>query len=78
MLKIKDTFDLKKLEKFGFVYRGSEYALYSLGGYPCGGGIFLTNERILDFDDEWWGDDFDIIDNLYDLIQAGLVEKVKE
>ena len=40
--------------------------------------ITIEEDRKIKFNDEWYGDDFCIIDKLYDLIQAGLVEKVKE
>lgn len=77
MLKIKNNVDLKELEKFGFEYDAEEFEYIQKTAYP----------HICIFDDEHWanihrqicnvwnGADVDI---LFDLIQAGLVEKVKE
>ena len=79
MLKIKDTFDLKELEKFGWNYHKEKLCEYYYMGYTYwGANITIGEDRKIEFNDEWWGDDFDIMDNLYDLIQAGLVEKVEE
>ena len=76
MLKIKNSVPLSELEKFGFSYKEKEN--YYFVGFPFGGAnISIGEKRIIDFDDEWWGDDFDIIDSLFDLIKADLVEKVE-
>lgn len=76
MLKIKDNINLKELEKFGFDYKEKED--YYFIGFPFGGAnISIDEKRIIEFDDEWWGDAFDLIDTLYDLIKADLVEKVE-
>ena len=76
MLKIKDSVDLKELKKFGFSYKEKEN--YYFIGFPFGGtNISIGEKRIIDFDDEWWGDDFELIDTLYSLIKADLVEKVE-
>lgn len=75
MLKIKDNVDMKELEKFGFKYYEHEFEWYNER---------YTNIAILD-DKHWdkgnrgicnvWSTkDLEI---LFDLIQAGLVEKVK-
>ena len=80
MLKIKDNVDLKELEKFGFAVN-DKYALYcaqitttqSIGWKTYTSldiGVFNnTREIILN--------DTDKIDLLFELIQAGLVEKVE-
>ena len=73
MLKIKDNVDLKELEKFE-LYE-TEY------GYVDNPddieNIFIDKEnRHINFCDEWYGYTFDLIDIIFDLIQAGLVEKV--
>lgn len=79
MLKIKDTVALEELEKFGFtLYKDKHEEYYYVGETYWGANITISDKRKIEFNDEWWGDDFDIMDKLYDLIQAGLVEKVKE
>lgn len=75
MLKIKDNVPLKELEKFGFEYKkktSSNSELYEWiretpynYDYVC---VFIWNRNITDSG---------ATDKLYDLIQAGLVEKVE-
>lgn len=78
MLKIKDNVDLKELEKFGFdeYIECYEYIKYDASFYV------YKDTRIIKFDCSDWGLDKDngaeIIQVLFDLIQAGLVEKVGE
>jgi len=73
MLKIKDNIDLKELEKFK-LYE-SEYGYVDKLNYFEK--IFVDKDnRHINFCDEWYGDDFDLIDIIFDLISAGLVEKV--
>ena len=72
MLKIKEEVDLKELEKFGF--KKDEEQQYMIKDLD----IFVgtdenEKELVLDF-----GFNNENINVLYDLIQAGLVEKVKE
>ncbi len=75
MLKIRDGVDLKELEKFGFKYQqvGMDYAYakYMLKGQhrEC---------VIVWLDREIQVDAIEILDTLYDLIKADLVEKVDE
>ena len=94
MLKIKNNVDLKELEKFGFKntindtwYRSEandayEYFETNIVINPVGN--FEKNEivfEILDLDISEDKSNIDIatrLDTLYDLIQAGLVEKVEE
>lgn len=81
MLKIKDDFDLKGLENFGFVYDEETDCYYKkcLGtfnkfiilnseddDYPKGGIIFYNDSA---FRTTLY------LETLYDLIQAGIVEK---
>ena len=72
MLKIKDNVDLKELEKFGLKYQqvGMDYAYakYMLKGQhrEC---------VIVWLDREIQVDAIEILDTLYDLIKADLVEK---
>ena len=85
MLKIKDNVDLKELEKFGFKKDNVAY-LYEyiitildetfIGGTWCNCDevvvLAVDDERKIKISDE------DLVaDILFDLIQAGLVEKVK-
>ncbi len=73
MLKIKDDVDLKELEKFGFIYdkQTNEYnKSYFIEKY------FLNIlDRIIHFNAESLCITIEF-DTIYDLIQAGLVEKV--
>lgn len=85
MLKIKDNVDLKELEKFGFEHIEQTCYIGDFSYYKkqIGGNITLgvaARGRIIlaDTTDEgnWtyiFSDGFDV---LFDLIQAGLVEKV--
>lgn len=82
MLKIKDSVDLKELEKFGFIYNKYDNSyMINLGedrrGAFCN--LYIEN-RILYIvfagdDNGYCGNDI-LNDVIYDLIQAGLVEKV--
>lgn len=78
MLKIKDSVDLKELEKFGFKFYEKDDTYY-VGNYPYTTSIYIDSGRNVVFDDEWFGDyHFSLMDYLFDLIKADLVEKVKE
>ena len=78
MLKIKDNVNLKELEKFGFEYtpycrdkEGNDCLIYCfLSISPYDRTIAISSGV-----DEINGDDE--IEKLFDLIQAGLVEKVE-
>ena len=87
MLKIKDSVDLKKLEKFGFeinfvtgVYKKELKSNYMDNYY-----IEVQKSRRIIIEtrikDEYIGNlkstNTDELDVIYDLIQAGLVEKVE-
>ena len=69
MLKIKDNVDLKELEKFGFDTRAS-----SNGNGIVGNGWLIENTTRKIYRWETYGD----LVVLFELIQAGLVEKVEE
>lgn len=89
MLKIKDSVDLKELEKFGFKYENGnnpyyykEIALDEINTFEF---HVWDAKRIIELYiedqedetlniDKWVDDEFDFI---FDLIQAGLVEKVE-
>lgn len=71
MLKIKDNVDLKELEKFGFVKNNKSYN-YNWKGFVV---MFVHEDRrIYKYLDGYTDPDYDV---LFDLIQAGLVEKVE-
>lgn len=76
MLKIKDNVDLKELEKFGFEDTGLEYEWSDDDGW-----LYDTIRVAKDYKDIKFiiYDDFEgMLNILFDLIQAGLVEKVEE
>lgn len=82
MLKIKDDVDLEKLKDFGFiVYQCLDDAEY----YYCICNLFIGKDRIIKQDDicnpcvskEYELSEYEV-EILYDLITAGLVEKVEE
>ena len=68
MLKIKDNIDLKELEKFGWNYW--EWS----GCWKKGKFSVLKNRHLR----SRAGNEYNGLDDLYDLIKAGLVEKVGE
>lgn len=76
MLKIKDSVSLSELKKFGFKYYEKGEFWY-VEDYACCANISINKDRTIDFDDEWWGKDFQLLDYLFDLIKADLVEKVE-
>ena len=85
MLKIKDNVDLKELEKFGFVFESNSSCNELYYDYFCGDGctylqVFVGSREIALHSGlygdglEWYFDKQ--LDIIYDLIQAGLVEKI--
>ena len=90
MLKIKDTVDLKELEKFGlrphekypkiYVYKSDNHCLEVETGEPIWVGLYTNDTKeIVEFNGMYFSKTPDeIVDVLFDLIQAGLVEKVEE
>ncbi len=77
MLKIKDNVDLKELEKYGF-----KYFINGCGTYGYSINLLKGYVTIVEKDNEYDGFDERRIplnitqELLYDLIQAGLVEKI--
>ena len=75
-LRIKDNVDLKELEKFGF--KAYDYVLFyeyhSKSNYKDTIMLNMKNKRLL-FYQTYNGKSYDV---LYDLIQAGLVEKAED
>ena len=69
MLKIRDEVDLKELEKFGFIKAGNIYHYKNI--FDVTVLMVFDNRKISNPRD----DHGNVI--LYDLIQAGLVEKVE-
>lgn len=78
MLKIKDNVNLKNLEKYGFRYSLGEDWHYYFDNIS----LSLGDEReiIIDFnsDDYCEKEMMQLMSLLYDLIKAGLVEKVDD
>ena len=83
MLKIKDGVDLEELEKFGFeYYEDSEEWFYYGFTEPNSQSeirIYVNNDtRIISTGFDVYVSPYKIHDKLYDLITAGLVEKVDD
>jgi hypothetical protein len=80
VLKIKDDVDLKELEKFGFKKLKSEreYYLFNIDGSEFI--EIIDNQIYLYINDEYYNcyTGEKTFDRLYDLIQAGLVEKINK
>jgi hypothetical protein len=74
MLKIKDNVDLKELERFGFnqsnyMFDGAYFKYRNTSGYE----MLVFKNRQIYVNNSLGGEE-----TLFDLIQAGLVEKVGE
>ena len=85
MLKIKDNVDLKELEKFGFKYDNGAWKFVPDPKYSPENSLYVeTYKNRIGIDGEThWGDSYyyledEILDTLYKLITAGLVERVEE
>lgn len=74
MLKIKDEVDFKELEKFGLKPEFNFIDKSKIDYYKCRSFKVCKNRTILPYN----GTNTERYDTLYDLIQAGLVEKVEE
>lgn len=81
MLKIKDNINLKELEKFGFKFERGTNAYcwffylddgFNLTIYENGKSLEIGRDALANYSS------VDNLDVIYDLIQAGLVEKVGE
>jgi hypothetical protein len=81
MLKIKDNVDLKELEKFGFEYKEwyCDYKKFWIKHYRFQYiSVKLETKEITLLNKEIWQKNYDeSLEKIYDLIQAGLVEKVE-
>lgn len=82
MLKIKDNVDLKQLEKFGFKKTkstGGDIYYYPIAwNYGLYIEVAVNVDRTISLDVNYEDFSSEDIDIFYDLIQAGLVEKVEE
>lgn len=81
MLKIKDNVDLKELEKFGFQYF-KFYNCYRKEIYESDCDLVVDADRMI-YHENYSTADMNgcakqLVVELFDLIQAGLVEKVVE
>lgn len=78
MLKIKDDVDLKELEKFGFKEYGKVWG-FNDDDYDIGLLVFKDTRKVLIYSAMYGGyeNGKKVEPKLYDLIQAGLVEKVE-
>lgn len=75
MLKIKDDVDLKKLEKFGFELKEDSYEYNTCEEEDRFSGFTIDiDDKIINNYSSASRKNLDVI---YDLIQAGLVEKVE-
>ena len=92
LYKVKETIDLKELEKFGFEYatddrwcgsdegipRQERYALVDDQGHSFGVCSVDLKTRMIHFDTEWWYDIFDsyVEEEMGLLIENGIVEEI--
>lgn len=74
MLKIKDSVDLKELEKFGFENSNKAYLLIRGGEILC---VDKQDRSIFIQCENMWNIAEDSFGLIYDLIKADLVEKVE-
>ena len=79
MLKIKDNVDLKELEKFGFEKNEYSY-VKKIYCRLCTIIIEVHPDKLIFLQNDYYDNDFSyLIPNIiYDLIQAGLVERVED
>lgn len=82
MLKIKDNVDLKELEKFGFKYdelnKGYKIQSNHFKDFGNAEMFIYENHNLLFNQSAYFTNEHFLIDTLYDLIKADLVEKVGE
>ena len=83
MLKIKDSVDLKELEKFGFEYDEDIncYFYYGFTRANCNSEIRMyidKKNKTITTGFDMYVHEGKIHDKIYDLIEAGLVEKVED
>lgn len=74
MLKIKDSVDLKELEKFGFDLEQTKDEFDQIYGFDKGL-LFYKDSRTIILP---WNNQDTALDDLYDLIKADMIEKIEE
>lgn len=79
MLKIKDSVDLKTLERYGFIYKQEQKNQYEHYAYisKTENDFYPVLRCYVYCQDRRIGVNTNNIDILFDLIQSGLVEKVE-
>ena len=80
MLKIRDNVDLKELEKFGFNIN-KHYDLFTRYEYKPDSStcLYIDEARVMSIFPTYYDKlSPKIMDKIFDLIQAGLVEKVED
>lgn len=81
MLRIKDDVDLKELEKFGFEDELDRFFYYEFTEPNCNSELRLYIEkdtRKISTGIDMYCSPYKVHNKIYDLIQAGLVEKVED
>lgn len=79
MLKIKDNVDLKELEKFGFkLFQGNSKYYYKDVYNGTSDYRVYVEDRIIQLGMGAEETIFNVDTTIYDLIQAGIVEKVEK
>lgn len=82
MLKIKDNVDLKELEKYGFKYdelnKGYKIQSNHFKDFGNSEMIIYVNHNLYFNQSAYYTNEHLLIEVLYDLIKADLVEKVEE
>ena len=74
MLKIKDSADLKELEKFGFDLEQTKDEFNQIYGFDKGLLFYKDSGTII----LPWNNQYTALDILYDLIKADMVERIEE
>lgn len=74
MLKIKESVDLKELEKFGFDLEQTKDEFDQIYGFDKGLLFYKDSGTII----LPWNNQDTALDVLYDLIKADMIEKVEE
>lgn len=75
MLKIKDNVNLKRLEKFGFIY-DKERKYYRYNNENGSIHYVFENSREISTTVDKYPNNYIIHDKIYEIFEAGLTEKV--
>jgi len=76
MLKIKESIDLKELEKFGFIFRANLFYKPSKKDRDLVDVLIHQESKIIDCSGILGHNEK--LDTLYDLIKADMIEKIEE